>query len=83
MVKSTQNSISDIHQTCHTHCEKISSETDKSMCKIKCDTFFQLPAHCSQISEKFKASVSNILNESEELLHMADKICALEDMMYF
>ncbi|MGL9758012.1 MAG: hypothetical protein ACR5LA_04020 [Wolbachia sp.] len=53
------------------------------MCKIKCDTFFQLPAHRSQISEKFKASVSNILNESEELLHMADKICALEDMMYF
>ncbi|WP_264729911.1 hypothetical protein [Wolbachia endosymbiont (group B) of Episyrphus balteatus] len=86
MVMSTQNSNSltfqarNLSHICNKNCEEAFNETDKPLCKARCDAFFSVPEPRSQISEKLIDIANNLRFESAQLSSMADEIDAYNSM---
>ncbi|MEC4735151.1 MAG: hypothetical protein O7161_04405 [Wolbachia endosymbiont of Halictus tumulorum] len=86
MVMSTQNSNSltfqarNLSHICHKNCEEASDETDKLLCKARCDAVFSVPEPRSQISEKLIEIANELLFESAQLSSMANEIDAYNSM---
>lgn len=86
MVIPTQNSNSltfqarNLSHICHKNCEEAFNDTDKPLCKARCDVFFPVPEPRSQISEKLIDITNNLRFESAQLSSMADEIDAYNSM---
>jgi len=86
MVISTQDSNSltfqarNLSHICHKNCEEVFNETDKPLCKARCDAFFPVLEPRSQISEKLIDIANNLRFEGAQLSSMADEIDAYNSM---